>query len=172
MQDVGSFNAPRSENDHEYRNIPSPGETLSTEPVQGHTDQDVSVTDRNSSASGIKSTAPKYHKQSSKSNDRFPFQCSICEKRFTRSTTLREYARSHNDERPYPCSSCPKAFARLKDRKRHEKLHSGEKRYTCSGIYMGTPWGCGRKFAREDGLQAHLQTKTAGSRCIESWNHN
>lgn len=94
-------------------------------------------------------------------------RCSICQKRFTRATTLREHARSHDNDRRYTCTSCPKSFVRLKDMKRHEATHSGSKPYACFGQSFGTGWGCGRSFAREDGLLAHFRTK-AGWECIKA----
>ncbi|KAE9376336.1 hypothetical protein N431DRAFT_331300, partial [Stipitochalara longipes BDJ] len=86
---------------------------------------------------------------------KFKHECNTCGERFTRSTTLREHARTHNNERPYPCSECPKAFARNKDRIRHEALHGGEKIFLCDFSWDGIPGACGRYFAREDGLVAH-----------------
>lgn len=59
-----------------------------------------------------------------------------------------------------------KAFARQHDRKRHEDLHTGEKKFQCKGFLKdGTPYGCGRKFARADALRRHFQTE-AGKECI------
>jgi len=34
---------------------------------------------------------------------KFKFPCNLCEKRFTRSTTLREHTRTHKNERPFTC---------------------------------------------------------------------
>ncbi|PVH77540.1 hypothetical protein DL98DRAFT_387703, partial [Cadophora sp. DSE1049] len=87
------------------------------------------------------------------------YQCNTYTKAFTRSATLRDHIRTHTDERPYKCNSCPKAFARLKDMKRHELLHNTEKKFACEGLVdvrgKSVKWGCGKKFAREDGLVAH-----------------
>lgn len=93
------------------------------------------------------------------------FACPICLKRFTRSTTLREHSRSHKEERPYTCDSCPRAFSRLKDKKRHEGTHLKAKPYTCGLMHSLCEGGCGREFAREDGLLAHFRTKV-GWGCI------
>ena len=95
------------------------------------------------------------------------FQCTLCSKKFTRSTSLREHQRSHTDERPYTCSLCGKAFARSMDCKRHEKLHSGEKTFLCRGdLSTGGSWGCGRRFARADSLGRHFRSLEGGI-CIK-----
>ena len=94
-------------------------------------------------------------------------QCPSCEKTFTRATTLREHVRSHTDERPFACTKCSKKFACSKDCKRHESVHSTQKAWRCSGTTFRqgreTPWGCGRAFAREDGLLEHLRSENGGA---------
>jgi hypothetical protein len=89
------------------------------------------------------------------------FKCAQCPKKYTRSSTLREHARTHTNERPFLCTVCKKTFVRLKDRNRHENLHSGEKKFVCKGDFDSpeSAWGCGRKFAREDALVAHFRNK-------------
>jgi hypothetical protein len=114
------------------------------------------------------STGSKHkHKDPSK----FRFKCDICDKSFTRSTTLQEHRRSHNNERRWACQLCPTRFVRLKDRNRHEALQHAQKKIEC-GISIQTPagvvweWGCHQRFAREDGLISHLRTEK-GRRCLE-----
>lgn len=89
------------------------------------------------------------------------FNCAQCPKKYTRSSTLREHARTHTNERPFLCTVCKKTFVRLKDRNRHENLHSGEKKFVCKGDFDSpeSAWGCGRKFAREDALVAHFRNR-------------
>jgi hypothetical protein len=113
------------------------------------------------------SSARKRKRPSTKDPVKFKHECDTCGERFTRSTTLHEHKRTHNDERPFSCSRCSKSFARKKDKIRHEELHAGEKRFICDLSMIGIPGQCGRKFAREDGLVAHLRTER-GWKCLQS----
>ena len=110
---------------------------------------------------------PSSIKKRRTTKDTAKFKCDQCPKQFTRSSTLREHARTHSNHRPFMCRVCGKTFVRLKDRNRHDALHTGEKKFTCTG---GRPtffesWGCGRKFAREDALVAHFRNEV-GWACL------
>jgi hypothetical protein len=106
------------------------------------------------------------HKDLSK----FRFKCDICEKCFTRSTTLQEHRRSHNDERRWACQHCERRFVRLKDCKRHESLQHAPKRIECGRSFWieeeEWQWGCHQRFTREDGLISHLRAEK-GQKCLQ-----
>ncbi|PSN64644.1 hypothetical protein BS50DRAFT_557290 [Corynespora cassiicola Philippines] len=53
-----------------------------------------------------------------------PFQCSYCQRSFSRVDHLSRHIRSHTQERPYSCRICGKDFARIDLMKRHTTQHS------------------------------------------------
>lgn len=70
------------------------------------------------------SDGPTPFLQMSRRTETARFQCTICQKSFTRNINLKGHERSHFGERPYACSTCGKAFARLNDCRRHERIHA------------------------------------------------
>jgi hypothetical protein len=47
--------------------------------------------------------------------------------------------------------------------------HGGEKAFQCGGTRSdGSPWGCGRAFARKDGLLEHHHKTIKGGKCFAS----
>jgi hypothetical protein len=53
------------------------------------------------------------------------------------------------------------------DKKRHERSHGGEKAFQCGGTRSdGSSWGCGKAFARKDGLLEHHQKTVKGGQCL------
>lgn len=96
--------------------------------------------------------------------------CGICGKNFTRRTLRDNHLRTHTNERPFACSQegCTQTFKQKNDQTRHERTAHGEKTFICGGVLdSGMQWGCGKAFARSDGLLEH-QTKTEkGRRCLQ-----
>ncbi|CAI6303947.1 unnamed protein product [Periconia digitata] len=55
------------------------------------------------------------------------FQCSTCQRSFTRIDHLMRHVRSHTKEKPYICPTCEKGFARIDLLKRHSENHKSKR---------------------------------------------
>ena len=97
------------------------------------------------------------------------YTCSICSRNFTRRTLRDNHLRTHTNERPFACSydGCTQAFKQKNEQTRHEQTKHRSKKFVCGGEDDGgRRWGCGKAFARSDGLLEH-QTKTVkGRECV------
>ncbi|KAH7022105.1 c6 zinc finger domain-containing protein [Ilyonectria destructans] len=56
------------------------------------------------------------------------FQCSACQRTFTRVDHLARHVRSHLQERPFQCQTCNKTFGRPDLLKRHAACHEGDEK--------------------------------------------
>lgn len=96
-----------------------------------------------------------------------PFACNACPKVFQRLPHLRSHQRTHTDDKPFACTTCGKRFARQPDLTRHRASHTKNKKFSCAGqLQDGRPWGCGKSFARADGLARHFKGD-AGKLCVK-----
>ena len=66
-----------------------------------------------------------------------PYQCSICDKRFTQASHLNTHQILHTDyeQRPYPCSIIDNRYTRASDLETHEIMHT-DLRYTLAVYVM------------------------------------
>jgi hypothetical protein len=63
------------------------------------------------------------------SNTQKKHKCKVCDKRFTRPSSLQTHMYSHTGEKPYACEveGCGRHFSVVSNLRRHKKVHKGEK---------------------------------------------
>ncbi|KAJ6188213.1 hypothetical protein N7519_003121 [Penicillium mononematosum] len=93
---------------------------------------DSSVTDYSSTTSDAPPGPQSMMSQfSSKmpSNTQKKHKCKVCDKRFTRPSSLQTHMYSHTGEKPFACDveGCGRHFSVVSNLRRHKKVHKGEK---------------------------------------------
>ena len=79
------------------------------------------------------------------------YTCNICEKVFTRQTTLEEHQNIHKEENKQKCEYCGKQFSTVSNLKQHLKIHTGnQKTFQCNI--------CQKEFTRKNRLDTHMQS--------------
>ena len=100
---------------------------------------------------GYKVVDTLVYKMGSCNKDR-NFNCSYCDKKFTRKFILVEHERIHTGDKPYSCSYCDHKFSRSSALKRHERIHNGDKPFSCSQ--------CDYKCSTSSNLKQHEMIHT------------
>ncbi|KAL4257634.1 Zinc-finger protein [Pleurotus pulmonarius] len=83
-----------------------------------------------------------------------PFQCNVCNEKFSEAATLQQHMRRHTNEKPFKCShpGCDKSFSIRGALTIHQRTHDGSKPFKCSY--------CQRAFSESSNLSKHLRTHT------------
>lgn len=76
-----------------------------------------------------------------------PFQCNICDGRFSRYSSLWSHKRLHSGDKPFKCEACGLNFAKAAYLKNHLRVHTGEKPFKCDV--------CGMQFSQSPHLKNH-----------------
>lgn len=82
-----------------------------------------------------------------------PYQCQVCQKRFSESNVMMQHMRTHTGEKPYRCQDCNKQFTVSASLTIHKRVHTGEKPFACK--YQN----CNRRFIESSNLTKHVRKK-------------
>ena len=88
-----------------------------------------------------------------------PFECDMCNKKFSTKTGLASHMLTHNGKKPYECNVCGKAFVGSSSLVERMRIHSGEKPYQCDF--------CDKAFSQRSTITEHKRIHTGV--CNNTW---
>ncbi|XP_056397293.1 zinc finger protein 888-like [Hyla sarda] len=91
-------------------------------------------------------------------------KCSLCNKYFTRISSLHRHYLMHTGYRPFSCHICSKTFQQLTNLDRHKQIHIKELRYHCTT--------CQKTFRESSDLLHHQQNHMKDQSVSDHQNEN
>ena len=82
------------------------------------------------------------------------YDCSLCEKKFSKEANLTTHLRIHYGDKPFECVVCGKQYTTKSSMVAHLRSHTGEKPYECSV--------CGKKYTNWSSLKYHFDRHLEG----------
>lgn len=76
------------------------------------------------------------------------YVCNLCDKTFSKQSSLARHKYEHSGQRPYKCEECPRAFKHKHHLTEHKRLHTGEKPFQCIK--------CLKRFSHSGSYSQHM----------------
>lgn len=87
-----------------------------------------------------------------------PFQCEVCNKKFSEERYFKEHKLNHDSPNPFGCEKCDKAFTRKTSLSRHMRTaHSSKRNYRCKL--------CDYRGKTQDDLTIHTKIHSKAFKC-------
>uniref|UniRef100_A0A3Q3WH12 C2H2-type domain-containing protein n=1 Tax=Mola mola TaxID=94237 RepID=A0A3Q3WH12_MOLML len=81
-----------------------------------------------------------------------PLSCSVCSRKYSSKSSLRNHMRLHSEGKYVTCSVCKKKFPSRGELDKHMRIHTGEKPFKCSI--------CDKAFIQNSSLTVHMRGHT------------